>query len=68
MSEINYIKSVKKLKKWNGLEHLDGTVGGYLMIDTNDRKSSVPIAPGNTDYQNILEWEKIDGNTIQEAE
>ena len=26
----------------------------------------VPNASDNTDYQNILEWEKIDGNTIAE--
>ncbi len=38
------------------------------MIDTNDRRSSVPIDPANTDYQNILKWEKIDGNTIEEAD
>ena len=65
---MNYIKSVKKLKKWDGLKYLDGTVGSYLMIDTNDRRSSVPIDPANTDYQNILEWEKIDGNAIEEAD
>ena len=65
---MNYIKSVKKLKKWDGLKYLDDTVGGYLMIDINDRRSSVPIASGNVDYQNILEWEKIEGNTIEEAD
>ena len=65
---MNYIKSVKKLKKWDGLKYLDDTVGGYLIIDINDKRSSVPIAPGNVDYQNILEWEKIEGNTIEEAD
>jgi len=29
---------------------------------------SVPIDEGNRHYQAILEWEKIDGNTIQEAD
>ena len=34
----------------------------------NGLPSSVPIDPDNTDYQAILEWAKIDGNTIEEAE
>ena len=29
---------------------------------------SVPLDPANTDYQEILEWAKIDGNTIEEAD
>ena len=29
---------------------------------------SVPLDPDNTDYQAILEWAKIDGNTIAEAD
>ena len=29
---------------------------------------SVPLDPANTDYQAILEWAKIDGNTIEEAD
>ena len=29
---------------------------------------SVPLDPANTDYQAILEWAKIDGNTIAEAD
>ena len=29
---------------------------------------SVPINSANADYQAILEWEKIDGNTIEEAD
>ena len=32
------------------------------------REMSVPINSKNTDYQAILEWEKIDGNTIEEAD
>ena len=28
----------------------------------------VPIDEENLDYQAILEWEKIDGNTIEEAD
>ena len=52
---MDYIKSVKKLKEWNGFEYTDNTVASFLMIDTNDRRSSVPIDPANTDYQTILE-------------
>ena len=29
---------------------------------------SVPLDPANTDYQAILEWAKIDGNTIEDAD
>ena len=32
------------------------------------RVLSVPMNPDNADYQDILEWEKIDGNTIEEAD
>ena len=32
------------------------------------RVLSVPMNPDNSDYQDILEWEKIDGNTIEEAD
>jgi hypothetical protein len=28
----------------------------------------VPLDPDNTEYQAILEWAKIDGNTIEEAD
>ena len=58
---MNYIKSVTE-KKENGvfvcyfLTHIDGTVW------------SVPLAEENTHYQDILEWEKIEGNTIEEAD
>jgi len=36
------------------------------MID--GRQWSVPLDPANTDYQAILEWAEIDGNTIEEAQ
>jgi hypothetical protein len=29
---------------------------------------NVPLDPANTDYQAILEWAKIDGNTIADAD
>ena len=36
--------------------------------DGSHRELSVPLDPDNTVYQDILEWEKIDGNTIQDAD
>ena len=29
---------------------------------------SIPLDTDNTDYQAILEWAKIDGNTIEDAD
>tara|TARA_Y100000389_G_C17428972_1_gene501345 strand:- start:149 stop:352 length:204 start_codon:yes stop_codon:yes gene_type:complete len=36
--------------------------------DDNTRMLSVPLNPNNTDYADILEWAKEDGNEIQAAE
>jgi glutamate formiminotransferase len=41
---------------------------GYRVITNSDVVQFVPLKEDNTDYQNILEWEKIDGNTIEEAD
>ena len=41
---------------------------GYKVITNSDVVQFVPLKEDNTDYQNILEWEKIDGNTIEEAD
>ena len=34
----------------------------------NGQPSSIPLDPANTDYQAILEWAKIDGNAIEDAD
>ena len=34
----------------------------------NEQQMSVPLDPANRHYQAILEWAKIDGNTIEEAD
>ena len=34
----------------------------------NGQPSSIPLDPNTADYQAILEWAKIDGNTIAEAD
>ena len=57
------IQSVKKLN------HIfKNVLNGYEITTTQGAKISVPIAEDNTDYQEILEWEKIDGNVIEEAD
>ena len=40
--------------------NIKATINGSVMY--------VPINTANTDYQAILEWVKIDGNTIAEAD
>lgn len=39
-------------------------------VDNSGTKVSldIPMKEVNTDYKNLLEWEKIDGNNIEEAD
>ena len=39
-----------------------------VTIKNSDVQYSVPLNEENSDYQQIQEWAKIDGNTIQEAD
>jgi len=39
-----------------------------ITVTINERQWSVPLDPANTDYAAILEWVKIDGNTIEDAD
>ena len=39
-----------------------------VTIKNSDVQVSVPLNEESTYYQEILEWAKIDGNTIQEAD
>ena len=41
-------------------DNISATIDGVVM--------NVPLDPANTDYQAILEWAKIDGNTIEDAD
>ena len=41
---------------------------GYRVVTDDDIVQFVPLKEDNADYQNILEWEKIDGNTIEAAD
>jgi hypothetical protein len=58
------INTVKK-----NLNIITNEVCSYQVTQVNNNVVlSVPLDPANTDYQAILEWEKIDGNTIEEAD
>ena len=48
----------------------DGVKTCLLIYPTGNKGNNicVPLDEANTDYQAILEWEKIDGNTIEEAD
>ena len=42
--------------------------GSILLIFNDDTYASVPLAVGNRHYDAILEWVKIDVNTIADAD
>ena len=57
--------SIKEAKYMTDI--VSGTTSGiYATID--GQEMSVPLDPFNTHYAAILEWAKIDGNTIEEAD
>ena len=58
------INTVKKI-----IPRQTGTVDFYKVTEngTSD-ETHVPLDTDNTDYQEILEWAAIDGNTIAEAD
>ena len=39
-----------------------------IIITIDDETLYVPLDPANRHYQAVLEWEKLDGNTIEEAD
>ena len=45
----------------------NGELACYIIVE-NGKTSCVPLNTANTDYQAILEWAAIDGNTIAEAD
>jgi|TARA_B100000900_G_C20480810_1_gene675347 hypothetical protein len=63
MTDYDYIKSVKKMKCT-----ITDEVVSYNVTKQDDTILSVPKDTANTDYQNILAWAAIDGNTIAEAD
>ena len=50
--------------------HTDLISGDNISIKAtiNGQEMSVPLDPNNRHYQAILEWAKIDGNTIADAD
>ena len=64
---IQMIQTIQTVKKDKDL--ITGEFSNvYVMTNTDGTISYVPKVDDNTDYQNILEWEKIEGNTIEEAD
>ena len=49
------------------VDHLSNTNQSITTI-IDGKTWSVPISEGNRHYQAILEWVKIDGNTIEDAD
>jgi len=48
---------------------ITGELCSYQVTQVNtNRVLSVPLDPANTDYQEILVWAAIDGNTIADAD
>ena len=59
----------KKVKKINDTNDEGQTsVRTYKVTTADDKILFVPLKSENRHYQEILEWEKIDGNTIEEAD
>lgn len=59
-------KKVKKINKVN--DEGQSSLGSYELTMFNDEIFYVPLKTENTHYQQILEWEKIDGNNIEDAD
>jgi hypothetical protein len=43
---------------------ISNTFSNYKVTETNGTIKFVPLAEANTDYQEIQEWAKIEGNNI----
>jgi len=51
------------------LYDLEGVNKTHIQLNLgNNRYQHIRINPNNESYQEIIEWAKIDGNTIEEAE
>jgi len=59
-------KKVKKINYTN--DEGQTSLKSYKVTTINDEILFVPLKEQNTDYQKVLEWEKIDGNNIEEAD
>jgi len=51
------------------LYDMEGVNKTHIQLNLgNNRYQHIRINPNNKSYQAILEWAKIDGNTIEEAD
>jgi len=57
--------NIKTAKYYKGSYSANESIN---IVTEEDVHMSVPLDSANTDYQAILEWAKIDGNTIAEAD
>ena len=58
--------NIKSAKKTN--EQFGNEANILYVVTEEDVITFVPTDQLNTDYQAILEWAKIDGNTIEDAD
>ena len=57
---------MKNIKKAKYTKAFDENVS-VIVTDNDNKEHFVPIANGNTDYQDVLAWVE-DDNTIEEAD
>ena len=58
--------NIKSVKKINDIR--TNSLGGYQVTTIDDKIWSVPLDTDNIKYAEVIKWEKIDGNTIAEAD
>jgi|TARA_R100000315_G_scaffold45659_1_gene20732 hypothetical protein len=56
---------IDKVKKNKYMEEF---VGYIITYKDSNLKVCCPINEDNKDYKEVIEWEKIDGNNIEEAD
>jgi len=49
-------------------KNIEGNSNEGITATIDDTSMSVPLDPDNRHYQAVLEWAKIDGNTIEDAD
>ena len=50
------------------IKNIITNVNDNIKATIDDKEISVPLDPDNRHYQAILEWVKIDGNSIEAAD
>ena len=58
--------NIKSVKKVNSI--INNSFAGYEVTADDDTVWSVPLDTDNIKYAEVIKWEKIDGNTIAEAD